>query len=85
MVHEEEIAVHRLDILLTAGETAKAVFDLSCGKFRNLKLNTYFRPINVPIEWTRLAYNSKVSPKSTYILWLVVQNYLPTNSRLYLI
>ncbi|XP_056695636.1 uncharacterized protein [Spinacia oleracea] len=42
----------------------------------------FLHPVGARVGWKRLICNSHASPKSTFIMWLAVQNRLATKDRL---
>lgn len=52
-------------------------------KCRNSTIYTHLRPASSLVAWKRLVCNSKSRPKSTFILWLAVQDRLATKTRLF--
>ncbi|XP_021860920.1 uncharacterized protein [Spinacia oleracea] len=42
----------------------------------------FLHPVGAQVGWKRLICNSHASPKSTFIMWLAVQNRLATKDRL---
>ncbi|XP_056691836.1 uncharacterized protein [Spinacia oleracea] len=55
---------------------------VQAGKFRIQKMYKFLHPVGAQVGWKRLICNSHASPKSTFIMWLAVQNRLATKDRL---
>ncbi|XP_021848031.1 uncharacterized protein [Spinacia oleracea] len=70
---------HQRDILLQAGGGSQFVV---AGKFRIHKAYKYLHHSGVQVPWKRLVCNSRASPKSTFVMWLAIQNRLATKDRL---
>ncbi|XP_021866760.1 uncharacterized protein [Spinacia oleracea] len=52
------------------------------GKFRICKAYQFLKPEANSVSWKRIICNSRASPKSTFIVWLAIQNRLATKDRL---
>ncbi|XP_021836297.2 uncharacterized protein [Spinacia oleracea] len=55
---------------------------VQAGKFRIQKMYKFLHPVGAQVGWKRLICNSHASPKSTFIMWLAVQNRLATKDKL---
>ncbi|XP_056698045.1 uncharacterized protein [Spinacia oleracea] len=70
---------HNREVFLQANGVDQFV---QAGKFRIQKMYKFLHPFGVQVGWKRLICNSHASPKSTFIVWLAVQNKLATKDRL---
>ncbi|XP_021857904.1 uncharacterized protein [Spinacia oleracea] len=70
---------HQREILAQAGAVHTFVHG---GKFRICKAYQFLKPEASTVRWKTIICNSQASPKSTFIVWLAIQNRLTTKDRL---
>ncbi|XP_056695389.1 uncharacterized protein [Spinacia oleracea] len=66
---------HNREVFLQANGVDQFV---QAGKFRIQKMYKFLHPVGAQVGWKRLICNTHASPKSTFIMWLAVQNRLAT-------
>ncbi|XP_056687155.1 uncharacterized protein [Spinacia oleracea] len=67
------------DVFIQSGGADQFV---KAGKFRIQRLYRFLHDSGNQVEWRRIICNSRARPKSTFIVWLAVQNRLATKDRL---
>ncbi|XP_021866848.2 uncharacterized protein [Spinacia oleracea] len=70
---------YQRELLLQVGDGSQFVV---ASKFKIHKAYKHLHRSGVQVPWKRLVCNSKASPKSTFVVWLAVQNRLATKDRL---